>query len=182
MLNTVVKEYSFFEINEGKFILSSFLNDLMVPYLSKVEQNKIAGKISAEKKKQKQNEQLKELESLRSNDSSQQVLNVPSANAEEKKEEENRKKKKISNWLSQVNFNEFKKKLVKESGGKFEFKIPYPHESKLLKNTEIKIKSNGYLYNKSLAKDLTKEQAISVWTYLFEKKGVVLNSVKNIKN
>ena len=76
IINTVINAYGLFEIVEredGTQFISTQLNKWLEPYYTKVEKLSTAGKISALKKKQKQEEQLKQL-SL--SNSSQHVLNT----------------------------------------------------------------------------------------------------------
>ncbi len=76
VINTVIGSYGLFEIVEredGKQFISSQLNKWLEPYYTKVEKLSRAGKISALKKKQEQEKQLKELSEL---DSSQHMLNI----------------------------------------------------------------------------------------------------------
>ena len=76
IINTIINTYGLFEIVEredGTQFISTQLNKWLEPYYTKVEKLSTAGKISALKKKQKQEEQLKQL-SL--SDSSQHVLNT----------------------------------------------------------------------------------------------------------
>lgn len=78
IINTVINTYGLFEIIEledGSQFISTQLNKWLEPYYTKVEKLSTAGKISALKKKQKQEEQLKQL-SL--SNSSQHVLNTSS--------------------------------------------------------------------------------------------------------
>ncbi|WP_321779054.1 hypothetical protein [Sulfurimonas sp.] len=67
ILSTIIKNYDYFDIKEdenGTQFFSPMLINLMIPYDEKVEKNRIAGKISAKKKKEKQEQQLKQLESF----------------------------------------------------------------------------------------------------------------------
>ena len=76
VINTVISAYGLFEIVEGKDgkqFISLQLNKWLEPYYTKVEKLSRAGKISALKKKQEQEKQLKELSEL---DSSQHMFNI----------------------------------------------------------------------------------------------------------
>lgn len=88
ILQTVISKYGFFELtskeNEEVFI-SPILNTLMEPYQERIKQARIAGNISAKKRKQKQEKQLQELSLF---DSSERSLNV--STTEEKRKEEKR--------------------------------------------------------------------------------------------
>lgn len=77
-IETVIKRYGVFQIiqtSEGDLFFSSSLNDWLKPYYEAKQQRQIAGKISAEKRKIKQKEQLAQLSQL---DSTQRSLNVRS--------------------------------------------------------------------------------------------------------
>ena len=74
-IETVIKRYNIFEIVEttdGDMFISSKLNRWLEPYYAGKEQRQIAGKISAQKRKQKQIKQLLELSQI---DSIQRPLN-----------------------------------------------------------------------------------------------------------
>lgn len=76
VINTVISAYGLFEIVEGKDgkqFISLQLNKWLEPYYTKVEKLSRAGKISALKKKQEQEKQLKELSAL---NSSQHMSNI----------------------------------------------------------------------------------------------------------
>lgn len=74
-IETVIKRYNIFEIIEttdGDMFISSKLNRWLEPYYAGKEQRQLAGKISAQKRKQKQLKQLLELSQI---DSIQRPLN-----------------------------------------------------------------------------------------------------------
>ena len=74
-IETVIKRYNMFEIiktTDGDMFISSKLNRWLEPYYAGKEQRQIAGKISAQKRKQKQLKQLLELSQI---DSIQRPLN-----------------------------------------------------------------------------------------------------------
>lgn len=86
-LEVVVKNYHLFQIEDDCFFYSSSLNRRMQKMEEAIEQRVIAGKISAAKRKQKQIEQLKQLEiNLSVNDSNERPLNECSANVQQIKE------------------------------------------------------------------------------------------------
>ena len=86
-LEVVVKNYHLFQIEDDCFFYSSSLNRRMQKMEEAIEQRVIAGKISAAKRKQKQIEQLKQLEvNLSSSDSNERPLNECSANTQQIKE------------------------------------------------------------------------------------------------
>jgi hypothetical protein len=75
IINTVISAYGLFEIIEvedGSQFISSQLNQWLQPYYKQTEQKKLAGKVSAEKRRIKQEQQLLELSRL---NSIQQPLN-----------------------------------------------------------------------------------------------------------
>ena len=78
VINTVITSYGLFEILEcdnGKLFISLQLNKWLEPYYIKVEKLSRAGKISALKKKKKQEKQLLELSQSNSN---QHMFNISS--------------------------------------------------------------------------------------------------------
>ena len=177
VINTVINAYGLFEIIEledGSQFISSQLNQWLQPYYKQVEQRQIAGKISAEKKKIKQNQQLLELSLI---DSIERPLDDRSTIKEIKKEIK-KEINKTSNEIKKENlslrdekeeresFQNLKKELV---GKEVRFTLPYPFEN-FVQNTVIRLRKTGYLHNESISKDLTPEQAHSVWEYMFEKK------------
>ncbi len=164
IINTVINAYGLFEIVEledGSQFISAQLNKWLEPYYTKVEKLSTAGKISALKKKQKQEEQLKQLSLF---NSSQHMLNTSSTI--NKLINKRNKEKNLSNEEEIENFQNFKKEL---QGKEVRFTLPYPFAN-FVQNTVIRLRKTGYLHNESIAKDLTPEQAHSVWEYMFEKK------------
>ena len=119
-LEVVVKNYHLFQIEDDCFFYSSSLNRRMQKMEEAIEQRVIAGKISAAKRKQKQIEQLKQLEvNLSSSDSNERPLNECSANAQQIKEKKKNKNKEINNnrdkedneFLENFNENQIKKAM-----------------------------------------------------------------------
>ena len=112
VINTVIGSYGLFEIVEredGKQFISYQLNKWLQPYYNQVEQRKIAGQISAKKKKIKQNQQLLELSQL---DSIQRPLNDRTTNKEINKEINNNNRDKEDNeFLENFNENQIKKAM-----------------------------------------------------------------------
>ena len=54
ILQTIISSYGFFDLikkNDEEILISPILNELMQPYKNRIEQAKVAGKISASKKK-----------------------------------------------------------------------------------------------------------------------------------
>lgn len=168
VINTVINAYGLFEIIEdedGSQFISLHLNKWLEPYYNKVENLSRAGKISALKKKMKQEELIKQFSPL---DSSQHKLNT--STTINKLINKRKKEKNLSNKLDEKDeretFQNFKKEL---QGKEVRFTLPYPFAN-FVQNTVIRLRKTGYLHNESIAKDLTPEQAHIVWEYMFEKK------------
>ena len=86
VINTVINAYGLFEVIEledGSQFISAQLNKWLEPYYKQVEQRSLAGKVSAEKKRIKQEKELQELSLF---NSTQQPLNDRSTNKEINKE------------------------------------------------------------------------------------------------
>lgn len=86
VINTVINAYELFEIVEredGTQFISLQLNQWLEPYYKQVEQRSLAGKVSAEKRRIKQEKELEELSLF---NSTQQPLNDRSTNKERNKE------------------------------------------------------------------------------------------------
>lgn len=82
IINTVINSYELFELIEddkGILFFSSQLNQWLEPYYRRIEQRKIAGKISLEKRKIRHEQQLLKLSQL---DSTERPLNDRSTNKE----------------------------------------------------------------------------------------------------
>ena len=180
IINTVINAYGLFEIVEredGTQFISAQLNKWLEPYYTKVEKLSMAGKISALRKKQKQEEQLKQL-SL--SNSSQHMLNTSSTI--NKLINKRNKEKNLSNKLDEENeresFQNFKNQI---QGKELRFTLPYPFAN-FAQNTVIRLKKTGYLHNESIAKDLTPEQAHIVWEYMFEKKEQINERIKSTQS
>jgi hypothetical protein len=139
VVTTVINTYGLFEIikgEDGSLFISSQLNNWLQPYYRQVEQRSIAGKLSAAKKRQKQQEQLKQIQMNLSEDgSSQRPLNDRSTNKEINKEikiEENftcdsekEKWEKLNQhlFITQVNRDKEKERLEKQAKEKKEIEI-----------------------------------------------------------
>lgn len=181
VINTVISTYELFEIIEdenGSLFISSQLNKWLEPYYTKVESLSRAGKISAAKRKKKQEEQLKQLEmNLSGDDSTQHMLNTCATI--NKLINKRNKEKNLSNKLDEKkerdNFANFKEEL---QGKEIRFTLPYPF-SNFMENTIIKLKKTGYLHNESISKDLRAEQAYIVWEYMFENKEKLLKMISS---
>ena len=113
-LEVVVKNYHLFQIEDDCFFYSSSLNRRMQKMEEAIEQRVIAGKISAAKRKQKQIEQLKQLEvNLSSSDSNERPLNECSANVQQIKEKENKEKKNKNKEIKNIDSEEEAEKWSK---------------------------------------------------------------------
>ncbi|MFY4817927.1 DUF4373 domain-containing protein [Aliarcobacter butzleri] len=92
-LEVVVRNYHLFVIEDDCFFYSSSLNRRMQKMEEVREQRVLSAKIGAQKRKQKQLEQLKQLQiNLSNNDSSEQMLSECSTNAKQRKEKKNKEK------------------------------------------------------------------------------------------
>lgn len=135
-VETVVRNYHLFEIEDECFFFSLSLNRRMEVMHKAIEQRKIAGKISAMKRKKKQEEQLKQLEmNLSDKDSSERPLNECLTDAQQIKE---KKKKEKENKGKYEELNEYllKKQIHKD---KEKEKEKDRLEDLALQNEEIEI-------------------------------------------
>ena len=161
ILQTVINSYGFFEIIEDEqeqMFVSPLLNDLMIPYLEKQKQNKIAGKISAHKRKLKQEQQLYALSQFNSN---QHVLDKCETGVKQNIVENKREEKNISLF---TDFKLFKQYIVTL----YKSKIVCYGPADFLKTTAIEITNQFYLRNKHTYQDLSSEDAKKVWKWMFE--------------
>jgi hypothetical protein len=165
ILQTVIANYGFFKFykdaNEDMFI-SPLLNELMIPYHEKQKQNKIAGEISAQKRKIKQEQQLYVLSQLCS---IQQVFDDCTTGAQENREENNTiDKNRGKNNLSVGNFQIFKKFVLEHYKNQIVCFGPLNYSS----TTSISLNSLGFLHNDFNHKDLDSKEAILIWQWMFE--------------
>ncbi|MDK2042064.1 DUF4373 domain-containing protein [Aliarcobacter butzleri] len=108
-LEVVVRNYHLFVIEDDCFFYSSSLNRRMQKMEEVREQRVLSAKIGAQKRKQKQLEQLKQLQiNLSNNDSSEQMLSECSTNAKQIKEKKN-KEKEIKSSIFSSDENEAEK-------------------------------------------------------------------------
>lgn len=122
VINTVINAYGVFEIIEdrnGSLFISAQLNKWLEPYYKQVEQRRLAGKLSAAKRKQKQEEQLKQLEiNLSKENSCQRPFNDRSTNKEKKKERSKESnfhdENEVSEYIQSWNENSAKRDFDKE--------------------------------------------------------------------
>lgn len=92
-LEVVVRNYHLFVIEDDCFFYSSSLNRRMQKMEEVREQRVLSARIGAQKRKQKQLEQLKQLQiNLSNNDSSEQTLSECLTNAKQIKEKKNKEK------------------------------------------------------------------------------------------
>lgn len=92
-LEVVVRNYNLFVIEDNCFFYSVSLNRRMQKMEEVREQRVLSAKIGVQKRKQKQLEQLKQLEvNLSIDDSSKQMLSKCSTNAKQRKEKKNKGK------------------------------------------------------------------------------------------
>lgn len=185
VINTVINSYGLFEIiqhEDGSQFISSQLNQWLQPYYKQVEQRQIAGKISAEKKKIKQNQQLLELSLI---DSIQRPLDDSSTIKEINKEIN-----KISNEIKKENLSMRDEKKERENFSNFKtslegkevrFSLPYPFAN-FAQNTVIRLRKTGFLHNETISKDLTSQQAHAVWEYMFENQEKVKQRIEKEKS
>ncbi|MBL3518913.1 DUF4373 domain-containing protein [Arcobacter lanthieri] len=115
-LEVVVRNYHLFVIEDDCFFYSSSLNRRMQKMEEVREQRVLSAKIGAQKRKQKQLEQLKQLQiNLSNNDSSEQMLGECSTNAKQRKEKKNKEKEiKSSEKFEQLNEHLLSKQLAKD--------------------------------------------------------------------
>ncbi|MFX4277338.1 DUF4373 domain-containing protein [Aliarcobacter butzleri] len=108
-LEVVVRNYHLFIIEDDCFFYSNSLNRRMQKMEEVREQRVLSAKIGAQKRKQKQLEQLKQLQiNLSNNDSSEQMLGECSTNAKQIKEKKN-KEKEIKSSIFSSDENEAEK-------------------------------------------------------------------------
>ena len=113
-LEVVVRNYHLFEIEDECFFFSKSLNRRMEVMHKAIEQRKIAGQISAMKRKKKQEEQLKQLEiNLSLNNSIERPLNECLTSAQQIKENKNKEKQININAENETEkFEELNQKLL----------------------------------------------------------------------
>lgn len=180
ILKTVVKSYSFFETrkleNGDEYIIySPDLNRLMSPYLQKIENNRIAGAISASKRKQKQSEQIKELSH---SNSSIHMFDTCLASVEPNRKEKNRKEKKEN--IKELSLKE--SRPVKESYQEFRRRMITEYTNQIIcrgqtgvdgngyeAHVTFSVTSTGYLRNNFTTRDLISEEAIKLWQWLYQR-------------
>ena len=163
VISTVINSYGLFEIVEdenGTQFISTQLNKWLEPYYKQVEQRSIAGKLSAAKRKKKQQEQIKQLEiNLSESDSTQRPLNdrstIKEINKEIKKKRNKEKRSVLEDvkFLSDLKFSEVQDKKLNElvdnyeqfesTGFTIQQLITYSNDNRdyLLKEIEVSFKN-----------------------------------------
>ncbi|WP_152057607.1 DUF4373 domain-containing protein [Aliarcobacter butzleri] len=112
-LEVVVRNYHLFVIEDDCFFYSSSLNRRMQKMEEVREQRVLSAKIGAQKRKQKQLEQLKQLQiNLSNNDSSEQMLGECPTNAKQIKEKKNKEKEIKSSENEAEKFEQLNKQLL----------------------------------------------------------------------
>jgi len=181
IIRTVIEKYGIFSLTkdeEGESFFSFKLNNWMEPYYKKIEENRLKGIKSGLARNQKINKEIKELE-LSQNDSSEPRFNYSSTaveRKEEKRKEENIKEYKRKNLSYNQNkfknLKSFKQFVINNYEGLvFTLERGNPCEYKI--DTQLKI-NNGYLKNMCADKDLSSDDAMQIWQYLFTKQYIVL--------
>ncbi|MDX4067524.1 DUF4373 domain-containing protein [Aliarcobacter skirrowii] len=146
-IETVIKRYGIFEIietEEGDLFFSSSLNAWLEPYYVAKQQRQIAGKISAEKRKIKQKEQLAQLSQL---DSTQRSLNERSTMNELINKSINKESNSSSSSLKKFNF---------ENEKDFELFFMW-----LLENSSSEIKNERF-YRNTILENLKNKEARTI--------------------
>ncbi|MBD3841937.1 MAG: DUF4373 domain-containing protein [Campylobacterales bacterium] len=162
ILQTVIKSYGFFELSmskDGEMFISPVLNELMIPYLEKQKQNQIAGKISAQKRKLKQEQQLLELSRFNSN---QHMLSAGQTVVTHNIQQQTTEEKKKSLWCHDFKF--FKDLVIQ----KYKDQVVCYGAANFERTTGISITTQGYLHNTFSNKDLSSDDAKIVWKWMFE--------------
>lgn len=167
IMQTVISNYDFFEIIEsdnGQMFISPLLMNLMQPYIKKIESNRIAGQISAAKKANKLDIQLKQL-TFSPSDSTQHMLNNCLTHEQQKRIEEKREEnnKNLSLGQAVLSFSQYKKKIIELYNN-----TQKPLGPALNYESDALIIQNGYIHNTYLQKDLLSDDAIDVWKALYQ--------------
>lgn len=179
ILQTIVSKYGFFELKKSdseEIIISPLLNTLMQPYQARKEQAQIAGKISATKRKIKQEKQLQELSQLSSTELPFNVSDTDKIILDKTRQEYTIPDNNISlHNQNYANFSSFKTFLINNYKNKIVCYSPPGYE----KHVTVSITSLGYLHNDFAKKDLETDDAKKVWQYLFENQHLLVVNQKN---
>lgn len=166
ILNTILSSYGLFKIENDneKMFFSPKQIEYMQPYLIKKEQRRLAGLASAQKRKEKQEEMIKQLSQA---DSSQRPFNDRSTKEKKEKETKEKESKSLSSKEEREiykNVSSFRKHYVDMFPG-----LEFTTQSIGWENSTIfKIGEGGLLINTKNKKILTKEDALKVWTFAYE--------------
>lgn len=166
MLETMIRAYDLFTIDENEFF-SPKLIQYIQPYLIAKNQRIIAGKISAQKRKEKIKKLEQKLLGLSEGDSTERPFSEIYTDVEQSKVEENKLNetlpiKKVRDILK--NFQKFKSHFI-DKNKNIEFTtqgIGYEN------STKFKVTESGYLMNMLNNEILTKDDAFKVWEFLFK--------------
>ena len=167
MIETMIRAYDLFKIDENEFF-SPKLIQYIQPYLAAKNQRTIAGKISAQKRKEKQVQQLLMLSPegsterpLNENLTAVQQNKIKEIKENEKKLNKTLYGKKIRDIFKDL--KQFKSHFIQKNTN-IEFCTQgIGYES----STKFKVTDSGYLVNMVNNKILTKEEAFKVWEFLF---------------
>lgn len=182
IIQTVIEKYGIFSLikdEEGESFFSIRLNDWMTPYFKKVQENRLKGIKSGIARRQKIENEIKQL-NLSAKDSSEPWSNNSSTmleQREEKRKEEKikeNKRKNLSSYQNKFkNLKSFKQFVINNYEGLvFTLEKNNPCEYRI--DTKLKI-DNGYLKNMLTNKDLPPNDAMQIWQYLFAKQYIVLD-------
>jgi len=179
-MEVVIKNYGLFEVDKKDFFFSKSLNRRMkkVDAIKKINSQK--GKKSGEVRAQKARKQEALLLELIDSDSTKPQLNSGST-ADEQGQNYEKKRKEIKIKLSLrdkkivesfQDIGSFKKWALEHLQG-YEFST---RDTIFLDDTRFKIK-NGYIYNITSESFLSAEDALSIWQYIFENRGEIVNKI-----
>lgn len=164
ILKTVISSYGFFEVfasKDGEMFVSPMLNELMIPYIEKVEKNRLAGKISAEKRKKKLQEQALLLSQL---SSSQQALDTCDTDDKHNRTEQDYSTSERKKESLFTDFRTFKEYVL----SKYREKVVCYGPVDFMETTAIYVTNQSFLRNMHANKDLSKDDAMKVWKWMFE--------------
>lgn len=174
ILQTVVSNYGFFEIKDNELLISPTLNTLMKPYQERKRQASIAGKISAQKRKIKQEKQLKELSLV---DSAERSYN--DGETEEKRGEEKRREN-IIGEESRAELKNFIKSFLDLKSFMINNRLRSNGEQiiYMYKNKEVSISDNEIPYFRKTAQNLTFAQSDEFYKYMFKNLEYVIEKIE----
>jgi hypothetical protein len=180
ILQTVISKYGFFEVKDDELLISPTLNTLMKPYKERKKQAQLAGKISAHKRKLKQEKQLKELSLIDSSERSSNERSTEERRGEEKRREniirEESRTEHITDITKELNINSFldlKTFMINNRLGSGGEQIIYVY-----KNDEVSISDKEIPYFRRTGKNLTFTEADSFYKYMFENLEYVIEKIE----